>query len=228
MSYAMSGASLLPEPETSLRWPLALLIAGAVELTLIFLVLGTHAKPVVASLPAPVKIARLVTIADVPGEPDPAPTAPPQKRESPKPAVKPLPQPSPKPQADAAPVESKPELQADSTQQEAPPAALPVVQRTQASTSAKADKPGAVRRGIVPLVRVEPDYPARALAANTEGVVVAHVTIEKDGSVSNVNIVRAQPPKIFDQEAIRALMRWKFSQNDGGTVGEVELHFTLN
>ncbi|AMP02813.1 tonB family C-terminal domain protein [Collimonas pratensis] len=224
----MPGASLLPVRETGLRWPLALLAASAIETMLIFLALGTHAKPVAALLPAPVKIARLVTIADVPGEPDPAPAAPPQKRESPKPAVKPLPQLSPKPQVDAAPVESNPEPQADSTPQEAPSAALPVAPRVQAPVSAKPDKAGAVRRGIVPLVRVEPDYPARALAANTEGAVVAHVTIEKDGSVSGVNIVRAQPPKIFDQEAIRALMRWKFSQNDGGTVGEVELHFTLN
>jgi protein TonB len=227
----MTGASLLPEPETGLRWPLALLAAGAIELTLIFLALGSHAKPVAALLPAPVKIARLVTIADASGEPDPALAAAPQKHASPKPAVKPLPQPSPRPQADAAPVESNPEPQADSTPQQAPPAALPIVPiapRAQAPLAAKPDKAGAVRRGIVPLVRVEPDYPARALAANTEGAVVAHVTIEKDGSVSGVNIVRAQPPKIFDQEAIRALMRWKFSQNEGGTVGEVELHFTLN
>jgi len=54
------------------------------------------------------------------------------------------------------------------------------------------------------------------------------VTIEKDGSVSAVNIVSAQPPKIFDQAATRALLRWKFQQNDGGVIGEVELHFNLN
>lgn len=234
MSNSMPGTNLMPEPGTGLSWPQALMIAFAIELTLIFLALnGTHAKPAAALIPVPVKIARVVTIADAPEETTPAPATPTKKQEPQKTIAKPLLRPSPKPQTDSAPIEPSPALQANTAPHVpqtdcAPQEALPVAPKSVAPISAKPDKAAGVRRGIVPKVRVEPDYPARAIAGNIEGIVVAHVTIEKDGSVSAVSIVRAQPVKIFDQEAIRALMRWKFSQNDGGTVGEVELRFNLN
>ena len=80
----------------------------------------------------------------------------------------------------------------------------------------------------MPLSRVEPDYPKRALADNIEGSVTADLTIEEDGHVSNVRIVHAQPPGIFEREAEKALRQWKFSASDSGIVGEVELNFTLN
>jgi protein TonB len=97
-----------------------------------------------------------------------------------------------------------------------------------AAAPAPKAQPGEIRRGLVPLRRVEPEYPPKALASNTEGVVVAHVSIEKDGSVSAVQIVRAQPAKLFDQAATKALMQWKFSRTDEPVLGEIELRFSLN
>ncbi|WP_223258596.1 energy transducer TonB [Trinickia symbiotica] len=108
------------------------------------------------------------------------------------------------------------------------PAVAPDMEKPTHQTPPAAPQPPKVRKGIVPLVRVEPDYPPRAMAGNIEGSVIAHVTITPDGSVSAVSIVRSDPPKIFDQVAINALMRWKFSPGDADVIGEVALRFSLS
>lgn len=216
-----------PDLPTGLRLPTALAAALMLEAGLIAVTFGWHAAPPLPPVPTPVKIARLVTIADVPGEPDPAP---PPQQSAPKPKPTPpkaKPAPAPKPVANAPSAAPAPAPTADAKPAEAP-AAAPAPAPSAAQRDKAPEKPGGVRRGLVPLVRVEPDYPPRALASNTEGVVVARATIEADGSVSAVKIVSAQPAKLFDQEAIRALMRWKFSPNDGGMVGEIELRFRLS
>lgn len=207
----------------------ALAIALVLEAGLIAAFLGKRADPPVVPAP-PVKVARLVTIADVPGEPDPTPPTPVPAQATPKPKSAP-PKPTPAPKPAAARSHADPAPTADAKSSEAPvaaPAPAPAPAAAPAPREKPTEKQGGVRRGLVPLVRVEPDYPPRALANNTEGVVVAQATIEADGSVSAVRIVSAQPSKVFDQEAIRALMRWKFSPNDGGLTGEIELRFRLS
>ncbi|MFP4593716.1 energy transducer TonB [uncultured Ralstonia sp.] len=232
MSSSLPATARLPQPApdlpSGLRLPAALAIALVLEAGLIAVTLGRRADPPVPPAPAPVKIARLVTIADVPGEPDPAPPTPMQSAPKPKPTPpKAKPAPAPKPVANAPSAAPVPTPTTDAKPVEAP-AAAPAPSPSPVQRDKAPEKPSGVRRGLVPLVRVEPDYPPRALASNTEGVVVARATIEADGSVSAVKIVSAQPPKLFDQEAIRALMRWKFSPNEGGMVGEIELRFRLS
>ena len=61
-----------------------------------------------------------------------------------------------------------------------------------------------------PMVRIEPQYPRRALSASIEGHVELEFTIDRDGSVIDVTVVEAEPPGVFDAEAVRALMRWRF------------------
>ena len=63
---------------------------------------------------------------------------------------------------------------------------------------------------ITPTVRIEPQYPQRALRAGIEGTVTVEFTIATDGSVKDIDIVKADPPKIFDNEVLKALKRWKF------------------
>lgn len=61
-----------------------------------------------------------------------------------------------------------------------------------------------------PVVRIEPRYPQRALSAGIEGHVQLEFTIDRDGSVTDVTVVEAEPPGVFDAEAVRALRRWRF------------------
>jgi len=86
----------------------------------------------------------------------------------------------------------------------------------------------AIRRGLVPLVKVNPIYPREAIRSGIEkGRVVARLFIDEKGSVTEVRIVEADPPGVFNKEVIRALSQWKFQAEGEKFVGEVELTFTL-
>jgi protein TonB len=85
---------------------------------------------------------------------------------------------------------------------------------------------------IAPTVRIEPQYPSRALRAGIEGTVTVEFTIAVDGSIKDIEIVSADPPKVFDNEVLKALKRWKFSPQtvDGKTVekrARQDIRFTL-
>jgi len=63
---------------------------------------------------------------------------------------------------------------------------------------------------VIPIVRIEPQYPREALMRGIEGWVQLRFTINPDGSVSNPEVIAAEPPRIFNREAMRAILRWKF------------------
>ena len=61
-----------------------------------------------------------------------------------------------------------------------------------------------------PLSTPAPRYPADALRAGTRGEVLVEFTVGVDGAVSNARVVRADPPRTFDREALAAVRRWRF------------------
>lgn len=63
---------------------------------------------------------------------------------------------------------------------------------------------------VVPLVRIQPQYPRDAAMNQIEGWVKIEFTIDETGSVRNPRVVEARPPRVFDREAIRAILRWRF------------------
>jgi len=63
---------------------------------------------------------------------------------------------------------------------------------------------------VVPLVRINPQYPRDAAMNQIEGYVTIEFTITETGSVRNPRVIDSQPPRVFDREAIRAILRWKF------------------
>lgn len=72
-----------------------------------------------------------------------------------------------------------------------------------------AGDPGA-EGDVIPIVRIEPQFPREALLKGIDGWVEIEFTIEPDGSVSDPKVVNAQPPRIFNRNAIRAIYKWKF------------------
>ncbi|TVS17716.1 MAG: energy transducer TonB [Gammaproteobacteria bacterium] len=62
----------------------------------------------------------------------------------------------------------------------------------------------------LPIVRVEPVYPRRALTRGIEGYVLLEFTVSETGSVVDPKVVEAQPPGIFDRAAIQAALRFKY------------------
>jgi protein TonB len=55
-----------------------------------------------------------------------------------------------------------------------------------------------------------PKYPPDAYRSGTSGEVQVEFTVGPDGAVSNARVVRANPPRVFDREAIAAVRRWRF------------------
>ena len=66
-------------------------------------------------------------------------------------------------------------------------------------------------RDIMPLVRINPDYPPRALSRGIEGYVIVQFTISATGSVKDLIVVEAKPEGIFDDAAMRAVARWRYN-----------------
>jgi periplasmic protein TonB len=62
----------------------------------------------------------------------------------------------------------------------------------------------------LPIVKVAPVYPRRALSRGIEGYVIVEFTVSKQGSVKDVTVVEANPADIFDQAAIDAALKFKY------------------
>ncbi len=57
--------------------------------------------------------------------------------------------------------------------------------------------------------RVEPVYPELAKRARVSGVVILQVTVDEEGNVAEIRVMRGHP--LLDDEAIRAVKQWKYS-----------------
>lgn len=62
----------------------------------------------------------------------------------------------------------------------------------------------------LPIVKVAPVYPRRALQRGIEGFVIVEFTVNKLGAVVNPVVVEAQPANIFDQAAVDAAKKFKY------------------
>jgi protein TonB len=63
---------------------------------------------------------------------------------------------------------------------------------------------------IIPVVIIRPMYPREAVISGTQGWVKVEFTITEAGSVKNPQVIEAEPPRVFNREAIRAILKWKF------------------
>ena len=64
----------------------------------------------------------------------------------------------------------------------------------------------------LPLVRVQPQYPRKAVNEKIEGEVIVEITIKADGTVDrdSISIVEATPKGYFEDAAIRAVSMFKY------------------
>jgi len=90
-----------------------------------------------------------------------------------------------------------------------------------------------VNQQAMPLYRVEPRYPAKALRRGAEGFVVLRFTIDPTGRPTDIAVVDANPKRMFEKEAIRALRKWNYQPKvvDGNALSQlgqtVRLEFKL-
>ncbi|MDD9155370.1 energy transducer TonB [Aliivibrio sp. S4TY2] len=85
----------------------------------------------------------------------------------------------------------------------------------------------------MPLYRVEPRYPSKAMKRGAEGFVVMSFTIDEQGRPTDVKVTDAKPRRMFEREAVKALKKWKYQPKvlDGKAISQVgqtvKLEFTL-
>jgi protein TonB len=88
-------------------------------------------------------------------------------------------------------------------------------------------------RDVVPLVRVDPQYPPQAKQRRIEGWVDIEFTIGPAGTVEDPKVIGANPPTVFEQAALRAVRRWRYNAKmvDGAAVArhgvQVRIRFKL-
>jgi len=81
----------------------------------------------------------------------------------------------------------------------------------------------------IPMVIIQPRYPRKAAMEGIEGWVKFKFTISPDGSPKNVELIDAQPRRIFERDARRAIYKWKFKPNvvDGKAVEQHNMVYTM-
>lgn len=79
-----------------------------------------------------------------------------------------------------------------------------------------------ISSGVVPISRVEAEYPSIAKRREIEGWVKIEFSITPNGSVENAVVVDAEPENIFNESALTAINQWKFKAKiiDGVAVSQ--------
>lgn len=62
----------------------------------------------------------------------------------------------------------------------------------------------------LPIVKIAPQYPRRALSRGIEGYVILEYTVTKQGTVKKPVVIEAEPSNIFDRAAIKSALRYKY------------------
>ncbi|MCD6570331.1 MAG: energy transducer TonB [Deltaproteobacteria bacterium] len=70
---------------------------------------------------------------------------------------------------------------------------------------------GEVDQVPVPIFKIKPFYPYRARQLNTTGEVKVSFIVDEHGHVSQIKIIEAKPPGIFEDSVLKALPSWRFS-----------------
>jgi len=85
-----------------------------------------------------------------------------------------------------------------------------------------------------PVVRINPKYPAAAARDGIEGWVKLRFDINEIGGVTNIEVIDAEPKRVFNKAARQALRKWKYraKSEDGKAMVQqgltVQLDFNMN
>ena len=101
---------------------------------------------------------------------------------------------------------------AETTAANAAPAPANTAARPAAGTAATAAAPaaGGETHAAEVLKTSPPEYPADAARKRQEGWVEIEFTVTPDGTVANASVVSAEPARVFNASALRAVERWTF------------------
>jgi protein TonB len=170
---------------------------------------ATPTETPVATTPTPTPAPVAPKPAETPTAPEPKPTTP---IATPTPTPAPVPAPLPTPIA-TTPKPTPAPVPAPLTP---PPTPTPPPAPVETAPA---------RTALVAVSTPQPQYPIEALRSGTTGKVTASFTVNPDGHVSNVRIVKANPRGVFDRAVQDTVGRWRFEPMDASQ--EVTRTFTF-
>ena len=91
-------------------------------------------------------------------------------------------------------------------------AARQAAEASAAAAAAAAARP--VARSLRSISTPAPRFTPDALRSGTSGEVLVEFTVGTDGSVTDARVLRAEPARTFDREAVNAVRRWRFEPVD--------------
>ncbi len=97
------------------------------------------------------------------------------------------------------------------------------------STNAPAAPSRPAAEHLVPLIKVDPTYPPQALRRQIEGEVTLEFGVTAAGTVADIQVVQAQPVRLFEESARTALARWQFAPDAGQPLrrGRITMEFRI-
>lgn len=123
-------------------------------------------------------------------------------------------------QAEPAPAVAAPEPAPVAAARDTRPVAATEPVRATPPTPAPVPKPVGETRDAKVVRQVQPGYPQLAYRRRLAGWVELRFTVGTDGRVVDTEVIRADPPRMFDREATRAVEQWLFepAMRDGVPV----------
>ena len=75
--------------------------------------------------------------------------------------------------------------------------------------------------------KVDPEFPREAAVAGVDkGTVKARMTVDGSGEVTRVEVLEANPRRVFDRAVVKTLSQWRFNAGAAGRLVEIDVNFT--
>jgi protein TonB len=75
--------------------------------------------------------------------------------------------------------------------------------------------------------KVDPEFPREAVQAGADkGTAKARMTVDGSGEVVRVEILEAQPRRVFDRAVVKTLSQWRFNAGAAGRTVDIDVNFT--
>jgi len=75
--------------------------------------------------------------------------------------------------------------------------------------------------------KIDPEFPREAVQAGADkGLVRARMTLDGSGEVVRVEILEANPRRVFDRTVVKTLSQWRFNAGASGRTVEIDVNFT--
>ena len=103
--------------------------------------------------------------------------------------------------------------------------AFPLRAPAQAASGSQSAEKETDSAAIQPVTRVRPVYPVEAKKAGIQGNVRLRVTINKNGSVSNLEVRSGNPQLV--KAALEAVQKWRYAPMEKVVITDVTINFTL-